>query len=486
MRLAAAGMDGPEVDAVLARLERDDVVGQLRSGTGRAAELACDDGRVMLDWVDAIPRLLDRPGAVDSVRQAAAELLGSADQVAWAGMGGSVQAVRCLAALHPQLPIRPLDSTDPAALLDLWHATDGLSSSAAIGVAMGMTSEEPLTHLRWFGAAAPGRPRLAMAIPGSVLEEYARSDGLAQLPVQPDRGAGTPGRMSAPGTHVFLLPAAMALGDGLEGALAEIAAADLSPYLRLAAWLHVQIAAGADKVLLDSDDRLLALEPWIEQVVEESLGKGGRGLLIFPGQERGLLEAPPDDCRVLRLEIDGDVDVATIGAAMAGWCWAVAVLGCLEGITFAGQPAVEAYKRYARDLRDAPGELPLPARAQALELEELAAGVSPHGYLDLTLNAAESTPGWPELAARFRRHANESLRRPAKLRIAPAHYHSTEQAQVDGPPGVHSIRLVLLDRPVAPGAPYPPRFLHAQALGTARAMADAGRPVSLVVLEGLM
>jgi hypothetical protein len=75
------------------------------------------------------------------------------------------------------------------------------------------------------------------------------------------------------------------------------------------------------------------------------------------------------------------------------------------------------------------------------------------------------------------------LRRPVKLRWGPRDYHSTEQSETDGPPGVLSLRvLVRRTEPVAAGE-YSPRFLHAQALGTVRAMREAGRPPVLAVLE---
>jgi hypothetical protein len=75
------------------------------------------------------------------------------------------------------------------------------------------------------------------------------------------------------------------------------------------------------------------------------------------------------------------------------------------------------------------------------------------------------------------------LRRPVKLRWGPRDYHSTEQSETDGPPGVLSLRvLVRRSEPVAAGE-YADRFLHAQALGTVRAMREAGRPPVLAMLE---
>lgn len=82
-----------------------------------------------------------------------------------------------------------------------------------VGVAMGMTSEEPITHLEWFtdllkqAGLRPAEHLLVMTLPGSYLDRFAHEQQAPSRPLQPDGGTGTGGRMSAPATRVFLLPA---------------------------------------------------------------------------------------------------------------------------------------------------------------------------------------------------------------------------------------------------------------------------------------
>src|SRR5207247_4818477 len=92
-----------------------------------------------------------------------------------------------------------------------------LSNVMMVGVAMGMTSEEPITHLEWFtdllkhAALRPAEHLLVMTLPGSYLDRFAHEQQAPSRPLQPDGGTGTGGRMSAPATRVFLLPAALYL-----------------------------------------------------------------------------------------------------------------------------------------------------------------------------------------------------------------------------------------------------------------------------------
>src|ERR1700681_3048942 len=179
--------------------------------------------------------------------------------------------------------------------------------------------------------------------------------------------------MSAPSTRVFLLPAALshaaAIREVLERCQAEfqlrtgMTAAERSalvsadPFIRLAAWLSANIDAGRDMVVLDLPARWAPVAPWIEQVVEESLGKNGRGLLIFYGQDLASAARWADRFAVLRVDEGSGGDVGgrlatlhvetrddalsrlAVSARMFAGCYlTVALVGYLQGITFAGQP----------------------------------------------------------------------------------------------------------------------------------------------------
>src|SRR4029077_1132361 len=153
-------------------------------------------------------------------------------------------------------------------------------------------------------------------------------------------------------------------------------------FVRLAAWLSAQIEHRRDMLVLDLPQRWRPLAPWIEQVVEKSLGKDDRGLLIFYDQDLDATAKWPDRFCILRLDEGSGSDlsarplavlrlgsaddpaerVAVCARCFAGWDLTVALVGYMQGITFAGQPAVERYKTYARRLRDAPGVLPYPAQ----------------------------------------------------------------------------------------------------------------------------
>src|SRR3989440_7695946 len=232
--------------SALQQLVEDDAVGQLRRRDGLMATLGSEDGTLKLDWVEGIGRLLADPALLEQVEAEARDIWQRGIRhLIWAGMGGSVIAVRvfcdlgfCSSHDKGQVTIYPLDSTDPAALNGIVRKIAEAKNLAVptgeeastppflrallgdvmmVGVAMGMTSEEPITHLEWFTdllKQAGGRPAehlLLMTLPGSYLDRFSHEQQAPSLPLQPDRGTGTGGRMSAPTTRVLLLPAALCL-----------------------------------------------------------------------------------------------------------------------------------------------------------------------------------------------------------------------------------------------------------------------------------
>src|SRR5260370_1941625 len=200
--------------------------------------------------------------------------------------------------------------------------------------------------------------------------------------------------MRARSTRVFLLPAALGLPGRLHEIMRRLNAettlqpgiVEDDPFVRLAAWLSDQMDHGRDMLMLDLPPRWPPLATWVEQVVEESLGKDGRGLLVFSDQDLGSASAWPDRFCVLQIDegsggerpsrpwaglrIDSPDDpfsrMAACARCFAGWNLTVALVGYLQGITFAGQPAVVHYMSYARHLRDAEGGLPYPDGALAI------------------------------------------------------------------------------------------------------------------------
>jgi hypothetical protein len=514
------------VPAPAAGLDTAAALRELTRREGRMAELCSEHGALRMDWVDSVEALLADPRALREVEDLAEEWRRrGVRHVIWAGMGGSGVTVAALAELAPPaggMTVHLLDSTDPAAIDALLARLDGerLEDVVLVAVSMGISSEEPATHLAWFLGllAAQGLPAaehaVVLTVPGSRLEEAAEREGIEARPVFLGGRGGLPGRMSAPGTAVFLLPAALRSEEGrLRELLSDAWSAhdlgataedpDRSPYVRLAAEVAARAPERA-RLLLALPPGWSAMRTWIEQLFEQTLGKDDKGVVVFEPQR--LNPAAPsyrdDDLIVLSEE---EVPVpgpslepgAAFAAAALGWQLTVALLGHRAGTNIVDEPAVEDYKSRASELRERAHVLARAVEEGALDWAAMGAdGLEPLvealvtkarerrlSYLDVTLNGELGSRA--PVTASLRRLGNDLLGVPVKLRRAPAAYHVSEQCQLDGPPGVVSLRMVARStRPARHGA-YAPSFLHAQAVATWQAMTARGRDCALVVLDRL-
>ncbi len=619
-----------QTSPALQRIIVEDAVGQLRRRDGRMARLGSENGELKLDWVEGVARLLADPGMLEEVEAEAREVWQRGIRhIIWAGMGGSVLTVRVLTGLGfcsassretgqagsaEQITIYPLDSTDPAALNAIVRQIGGakglgdreeavyqgeyaeyqgdregrpypiterfdqsflrllLGDVLMMGVSMGMTSEEPITHLAWF-ADLLSRAQLSLAehlmvmtLPGSYLDQFAQERHAPSRPLQPDWGTGTGGRMSAPATRVFLLPAALAFVHESRPAgslramvrrawgmynfeLASERPAEHS-FVRLAAAMSDASEGGVCLLLVDMPAGWDGLVPWLEQLMEESLGKGGKGVVVFNDYEVrstdvrwGPLRSPSslivqvitdsnDDalpekqirpdfvlCQPYLAAMEAGERLAALAASFMGWQLSMALFGYLHDITFAGQPAVENYKARARELRMRENPLsvleqwsaqstggiltlygPQETMAQAQGDREEEDGIAKSfarvlreastaqrlAYLDGTLNG-EASPAFLAMFGRYlRRIGNERLGVPVKLRRAPADYHSTEQSEMDGPRWLVSLRLLARQHEGCLVGHYDDTFLRAQAVSTWQAMLEQGRNCFLLVVDGAL
>ncbi len=559
---------GCDMDNSLARLRAEDAIGQLVHQTGRMLELGSEQGVVKLDWVTGAEELLHTDGILESITMEAARIRADGMRhIIWSGMGGSIMAVRvmcelgCFDGTGDEVAVHPLDSTDPSALNRLLLDIAGqdrervedsslphlLRDAMMIAVSMGMTSEEPITHLQWFSdlihrAGLPlDRHALVMTLPGSYLDRFAQEHAIPVLPLDLHDGSGTGGRMSAPTTRVFLLPAAIALQNRPEeqGTLHSVLTAawnrhDLSgalehpsghPYVRLAAALGDSAVNGACHMYIQAETPATALFPWIEQLMEESLGKGGSGVSVFADaplnqnarcfQPQGSVKvsigpdtkAPDSAAHAVPFDIGKGTAacLSALATSFLGWQLCTALFGYLHGIRFAGQPAVEEYKTRARALRTGGdsahvlgkyvGAIANPGltiygpgidRPEASPASVIARTLidSCPSYLDLTINGEISSHARESVAIELERLGHGVLGVPVKLRRAPASYHSTEQSEMDGPPGVVSLRVLAgeYSKPVV--GRYDDAFLEAQAVSTWLAMNGAGRQCYLLRLDG--
>src|SRR5260370_17731298 len=192
----------------LQQLIKDDAVRHLRQHKGLMATLGSEDGALKLDWVEGVQRLLADNSMLEQVEaEARKSWERGIRHIIWAGMGGSIMAVRVLIDLgfcssrdNGHVTIYPLDSTDPAALNGIVREIAKAKNLALppgeessypaflrallddvmmVGVSMDMTSEEPITHLEWFtdllkqAGLRPAEPLLVITLPGSFPAPFA-------------------------------------------------------------------------------------------------------------------------------------------------------------------------------------------------------------------------------------------------------------------------------------------------------------------------
>jgi glucose-6-phosphate isomerase len=310
----------------------------------------------------------------------------------WAGMGGSAEdksmynAVGLLGA-RPRCYV--LDSTDPAklrAILEDITRRSGLTLPAAlratlvVGMAMGMTSYEPVVNLEKIRALYE-RHRIDssanfvyMTLAGSLLDRFARGRGYRRVELQPDGGNSTAGRHSGPLTKGSLYPLGLArvdLDDWIRATF--LTDDDIAAAWRLAAFLHAQGLAGRDKVTWLMPRPWEGAALWTKQDFEESLGKSERiGIKIVIGERPRLASyhSPkdarqdrvfvavqaagmpgPDAAKVSALRRAGyPLAVVSLGggvrlSAYMQWIhYVVFGLGWLRDMNFVTQPSVELYK----------------------------------------------------------------------------------------------------------------------------------------------
>jgi glucose-6-phosphate isomerase len=471
---------------------------------GKEAE---PEAEVRLGWVDTFRRSRDLLPRLAELR---GELAGL-DHVVLAGMGGSSLAPEVIARTLG-LPLTVLDTTDPhqvrAALDDRLDRTVVVVSSKSGSTVE--TDSHRRAYLQAFtdaGVAEPGRRFVIVTDPGSPLEKTAREMGAHLVLADPDVG----GRYSAL-TAFGVVPAYLA-GARVDEILdqAEEFSASIgrdegdNPALALGAALGAAARAGLDKLALADDGTgITGLGDWVEQLVAESTGKQGNGILPVVVESPTAPGATGED--VLTVTLGGalppgnmpgggvEPDVAVngpLGAQFLAWETATALAGRLLGINPFDQPNVTESKENTQHILSSgrPAEAPTftegaiegytNASVSTVEdalrwlLSEAALGgyVAVMAYLDRFGDAA---------VAGVRADLARASDRPVTFGWGPRFLHSTGQYHKGGPQVGAFLQLtgaVTEDLPV-PGKPYSFGELQAaQAAGDRQALAGRGRPL---------
>lgn len=316
----------------------------------------------------------------------------------WCGMGGSAEdkAMYQAAGLLRRGPrCYLLDSTDPAKLGAILSDMERrerrplgeiLRRTLVVGMAMGMTSYEPVVNLEKLAAlfdrhSVPAQSNfLYMTLPDSLLDRFAQRRGFRRVELQPDNANTTAGRHSGPLTRGSLYPLALA-GIDLRAWINATMLSDqqILTAWRLASFIHAQGVAGRDKLTLLLAKPWGAAALWTKQDFEESLGKSeDLGVKIVVGERPKLADyRSPKDARqdraFLAVHSRGELHPAARKvAALRHAGYPVAVLTMPRGsllssymqfihytvfgvaylreMNFVTQPSVELYKAITAEL----------------------------------------------------------------------------------------------------------------------------------------
>ena len=242
------------------------------------------------------------------------------------GMGGSSLAPEVLSLVFPDLCslFSILDSTDPAQILASEHAFSPGKTLYIVSSKSGGTAEpNALFDYFWERTGHNGKQFVAITDPGSSLEALANERGFrATFLADPNVG----GRYSAL-THFGLVPAVL-MGIDLECLLdraawmarqcSEKVSAARNPGLVLGAILGQAALQGRDKLTIIADESLVPFGAWLEQLVAESSGKQGKGILPVEGEPVGGPTDYSDDRLFVYLRRDGRYDEAVKKLQEAG------------------------------------------------------------------------------------------------------------------------------------------------------------------------
>ena len=491
-----------------------------------------------LGWTD----LAERGGAVlpELHRLAAMAADEEVTDIVLLGMGGSSLASLVLSSVlggAGRAKVHVLDTTSPRTVDAALASLDPSSTLYVVASKSGGTVEPNALYAIFrdvadqaLGRTAAGQRFIAVTDPGSSLEALAAADGFRALVSSPPTVGGRFSAMSVFG----LVPAALSGLDVdllLERAHAMETACSKppaeNPAAALAAFVADAAATGRDKLTIVASPQLASFGLWVEQLVAESLGKEGRGvvpvvelsddkprgygsdrciaIVRLEGDERlaEWAEQLADSAPVIELLLRDGYDVA---AEWTRWEHAVALLGPLFGVNPFGQPNVQAAKdatkaALAEELeRRTPhietsqgasitfaGSLPCPDHPEmdmARAIGHALATLRPHDYLAILAYLPDDEILLSPLVSAVPR-VTEALSSATTLELGPRYLHSTGQLHKGGPnTGVFLLVTTRdhADAPV-PGKPWTLRMLHrAQAEGDLCTLADAGRRVLLIDL----
>ena len=409
---------------------------------------------------------------------AAAVRAGGLTRTLVCGMGGSSLVADVLAETFGARDLHLLDSTNPDAVRAAGTHADLARTLFVVSSKSGNTVET-LAFCHYFGARARPEQFIAITETGSPLDGIARARGFrAVIPHPQDVG----GRYSAL-TAIGMVPAAL---SGLDGRtlLERTRRIDVAAARALGTPLAERAKRGQDKLCVNPPPAIGALAYWIEQLIAESSGKDGRGVIpIVQDPTRSTL---PDSQTAGRDMFSADP--LDLGVEFLRWEYATVALCEAIGVNAFDQPDVEEAKKLARaeltaggGIVGAPHAAPLPT----LTLAQLRQQAQRGDYFAI-LAYLPPTPAVFAQLQQVRAAWGESLGCATTVGFGPRYLHSTGQLHKGGP---NSGLFLVITTDVVEDLDIPEmgwtfgQLHHAQARGDVRALLARGRRVAHVHLS---
>ncbi|MGH9941333.1 MAG: bifunctional transaldolase/phosoglucose isomerase [Pyrinomonadaceae bacterium] len=455
------------------------------------------------------------------------------------GMGGSSLCPEVLRQTfgkqegYPELLV--LDSTDPDAFSDIAEQIDITKCLFIISSKSGTTTEPLVFYKYWYDQVGkrkenPGECFVAVTDPGTLMEQMATDDKFKRIFLNP---ADIGGRYSAL-SYFGMVPAALMgldvkklldRAERIVHSCASVVPAADNPGAKLGAIMGECAKAGRDKLTISCDPKIASFGLWVEQLLAESTGKDGTGIVPVAGETLGAPSLYGDDrlfvhvsvgkidseteAKLKALEAAGHpvvyrtlTDLYDLGEEFFLWEFATAFAGWRIGINPFDQPNVQESKDATRELLEAyardgklmeqsvlvkddkltiyaddqtRSELASDSAAEAIKAH--LARVKPGDYVAL-LNYIEETPEHEATIQHIRGHLRDATKCATTTGYGPRFLHSTGQLHKGGSADGVFIQVTAADEKDLPIPEQPYTFStlkQAQALGDFRSLASRGR-----------
>lgn len=463
---------------------------------GREADLwgpdATPEASIRLGWTNSPSKMVDLVSEVSALREQFAKE--GVTRVVLCGMGGSSLAPEVMARAYG-VELEVLDSTHPDHVRSV-VGTDLTNTLVVVSSKSGTTVETATAKASFdeafrAGGLDPTKRIIIVTDPGSPLHTDSEAAGYRVFLSDPHVG----GRFSAL-TAFGLVPATLAgvnTAEVLEQAqsMHDQMARDSedNPAVVLAAALS---SPNQDMMCLVEKDSLPGFGDWVEQLVAESTGKDGKGLLPIVASSLGP-DADLPDVVTVSAHTDSDVTVrTTLGEGFVLWEWVTALVGILIDVNPFDQPDVESAKIAARALLDELPTRPDPLQADGVDIWLSGAAAESQTLEDAITSVFQqvSSSGFLALQMYVNRLDTEEasvrsdiahrLGRPVTVGYGPRFLHSTGQLHKGGPTdGVFiQIEWQAKNDLRIPGYPFSyQQLIDAQAWGDRSVLVERGRPV---------